>query len=167
MGCGGRVALICAAWALCLRHELRLLPSLSESFGSELNPAVVALVMTSFFVVLVALALRRTPMLASRRWIWFGAVSYPLYVIYQNVGYMVFNRIGATVDQRVTFWAVIAAGIATALIVHIVAEKPTAGALKRSLTRTLDALQRHAPTLPTRRQRDTQHDSLTSGAPRT
>lgn len=164
-----RIALVCAAWALSLYHEFQLLPYLGENFGKALDPAIVAVVMTSFFAVMLTLALRRTPMLSSPRWVWFGAVSYPLYLIHQNAGYMLFNQVGLTVNQVVMFWAVFAAAIGAALLVHVTVEKPAAGLLKRALIRMLDALQRRAPNLPGRRRRQQgdQRDGFTGRAPRT
>ncbi|WP_282506341.1 acyltransferase family protein [Burkholderia cepacia] len=140
-----RIALVCAAWALSLYHESQLLPYFSEHFEKPLNPAVVAAVMTSFYVVMLALALRRTPMLTSSRWVWFGAISYPLYLIHQNVGYMLFNEVGSAVDQVVMFWGVVAAAIGAALLLYVAVEKPGAGPLKRCVLRALDALQRYVP----------------------
>ncbi|KWF78371.1 acyltransferase [Burkholderia cepacia] len=145
-----RIALVCAAWALSLYHEYQLLPHFSENFGKPLNPAVVAGVMTSFFVVMLALALRRTPVLTSARWIWFGAVSYPLYLIHQNIGYMLFNEAGSAVDLVVMFWGVVAAAIGAALLVHVAVEKSAAVSLKRGVLRVLDALQRYVPACVTR-----------------
>ncbi|WP_157692685.1 hypothetical protein [Burkholderia sp. ABCPW 11] len=81
--------------------------------------------------------------------------GYPLYLIHQNVGYMVFNQAGPVVDQRVLFWGVVAAAIGTALLVHVIVEKPAAGLLKRALLRSLDALQHRARALARRRQGST------------
>jgi len=138
-----RIALVCAAWALSLYHEFQLLPYFSENFGKPLNPAVVAGVMTSFFVVMLALALHRTPMLTSARWAWFGSVSYPLYLIHQNIGYMLFNEAGSAVDQVVMFWGVVAAAIGAALLVHVAVEKPATVPLKWGMLHALDVLQRY------------------------
>lgn len=146
-----RIALVCAAWVLSLYHEFQLLPYFSENFGKTLNPAVVSIVMTSFLVVLLALAMRRTPMLTSSRWVWFGAISYPLYLIHQNVGYMLFNEVGSAVDQVVMFWGVVAAAIVAALLLHLAVEKRAAGPLKRGVLYGLDALQRHVPARVARR----------------
>lgn len=140
-----RIALVCAAWALSLYHEFQLLPHFSENFGKPLNPAVVAAVMTSFFVVMLVLALRRTPILTSSRWVWFGAVSYPLYLIHQNVGYMLFNDVGSAVDRVVMFWGVVAAAIGAALLVHVLVEKPSARPMKRGILRILGAMERCIP----------------------
>ncbi|WP_156440247.1 hypothetical protein [Burkholderia sp. MSMB1459WGS] len=89
--------------------------------------------------------------------------GYPLYLIHQNVGYMVFNQAGPVVDQRVLFWGVVAAAIGTALLVHVIVEKPAAGLLKRALLRSLDALQHRARALAWRRQgqHGDQRDRLT------
>ncbi|WP_244122356.1 acyltransferase family protein [Burkholderia latens] len=164
-----RVALVCASWGLSLYHERQLLPNFAENFGKELNPVIVTIAMTGFFVVMLALALRRTPMLSSPRWVWFGAVSYPLYLIHQNVGYMVFNQAGPIVDQGVLFWTVVAAAIGTALLVHVAVEKPAAGMLKRNLLRALGPLERRAPASLRRRRalNADQRERFSGRAPRT
>ncbi|RAQ04569.1 acyltransferase [Burkholderia cepacia] len=162
-----RVALVCAAWALSLYHEFQLLPYFSEHFEKPLNPAVVAVVMSTFFVVMLVLALRRTPMLTSSRWVWFGAVSYPLYLIHQNVGYMLFNEAGAAVDQVLMFWGVVAAAIGAALLLYIVVEKPTAGPMKRGVLHLLDALKRYVPARVARWRHDKiRRSGIASRAPR-
>ncbi|AXF20557.1 acyltransferase [Burkholderia pyrrocinia] len=148
-----RIALVCAAWALSLYHELQLLPYFSEHFGLDLNPLTVAVAMTSFFAVLLALALRRVPMLTSTRWAWFGAVSYPMYLVHQNVGYMLFNLVGVTVRRDEMFWGVIVATIMFALVLHVVVEKPVAGPMKRAVMRGIDALLGRASALLGRRVR--------------
>ncbi|UEP49665.1 acyltransferase [Burkholderia ambifaria] len=136
-----RIALVCAAWALSLYHEFQLLPYFTEHFELDLNPATVTGVVTLFFVMLVVLALRRTPIPASPRWVWLGAISYPLYLIHQNVGYMLFNAAGPTVSRSALFWGAIVAAIGFALLLHIAVEKPVAGSLKRGILRGLDSLQ--------------------------
>lgn len=140
------VVLLCASWALSLYHEFQLLPYFSEHFGLDLNPVAIGTVMTSFFVMLLGLALRRTPLLRSPRWAWLGAISYPLYLIHQNVGYMLFNSIDATVNSDVLFWGVIAAAVAFALTVHIAVEKPVARPLRSGIVFGLDALHNWAST---------------------
>ncbi|WDD92808.1 acyltransferase [Burkholderia sp. FERM BP-3421] len=136
-----RIGLVCGAWALSLYRELQLLPYFSEHFGLNLNAWTIAVVMTAFFAVMLALALRRTSVLASPRWIWFGAVSYPLYLLHQNIGYMLFNQFGDTVDHDAVFWGVIVGAIGLSLVLHVAVEKPLAGPLKRRLMCWLDAVQ--------------------------
>lgn len=142
-----RITLVCAAWALSLYHEFQLLPYFSEHFGLNLNPVVIAVVMTSFLAVLLVLALRPTPVFTSPRWVWFGALSYPLYLIHQNVGYMLFNVVGGTIDRDVLFWAVIAAAIGFSLLLHVGVEKPVANPLKRKLAYWLEAVQSYGASL--------------------
>ncbi|WP_230947821.1 acyltransferase family protein [Burkholderia territorii] len=162
-----RISLVFGAWALSLYHELRLLPYFGQNFGKELEPAIVAVVMTSFFVVMLTLAMRRTPILASSRWVWFGAVSYPLYLIHQNVGYMLFNEVGSNVDQAVLFWGVITVAIGAALLLHIAVEKPAAGPLKRGVLHALEALQRYIPARVARWRHDQiRRSGITGRAPR-
>lgn len=149
-----RIALVCAAWALSLYHEFQLLPYFTENFGKPLNPVIVAAAMTSFFVVMLTLALRHRPMLNSSRWVWFGAVSYPLYLIHQNVGYMLFNEVGAAVDQVVLFWGVVVAAIGAALLVHVAIERPAAAPLKRGALYVLGAMWRRMPVRISRWQQE-------------
>ncbi|AOJ09621.1 hypothetical protein [Burkholderia mayonis] len=70
--------------------------------------------------------------------------GYPLYLIHQNVGYMLFNLVRALANRDVMFWGVIAAAIGFSVLVHVAVEKLAARPLKRGVARGLDALQGYA-----------------------
>lgn len=136
-----RLLLVGAAWMLSLFQEHLLLASFNENFGTGIRLGVVGAVMSVFFAVMLGLALRRAPLLGGTRWVWFGAISYPLYLIHQNVGYMLFNAAPPSIDRTLLFWAVLLLAIGFALGVHVAVEKPLAGPMKRALLRGFDALQ--------------------------
>ncbi|MEM0899108.1 MAG: acyltransferase [Pseudomonadota bacterium] len=60
-----------------------------------------------------------------------GAISYPLYLVHQEIGYAVFRTVGADLATPIFVTGVAVAMIGLAFAVHIFAEKP----LQRYLTR--------------------------------
>lgn len=145
-----RVVLVCASWLLCVYHEIILLNDFNEYYGVELSPVIVVLAMTSFFIVLLMLALRKTPCLRGSIWVWLGAVSYPLYLIHQNVGYMIFNAVGEKVDRDTIFWGVVVAAIMFSLLIHAAIEKPFSKPLKRGIEKGIDKMKSYATIILTR-----------------
>ncbi len=135
-----RIALVAAAWALSLHHEAQLVAEFDENFpAAPIGLPVVATAMSAFYLAMLALALRTRPIVAHPAWVWLGAISYPLYLLHQNLGYMAFNLAGGALDRDLLFWGVIAAAIALALAVHLAVERPFARRIKAALLRALDA----------------------------
>jgi peptidoglycan/LPS O-acetylase OafA/YrhL len=83
---------------------------------------------TAVFVLAVGGRLR---WLASRPLLWLGALSYPIYLVHQNVGYAVMawaERHGA--PPSVAIACAIAAAIALAEVIRRLVEQPTLGAIR-------------------------------------
>ena len=63
-----------------------------------------------------------------------GAVTYPLYLLHQHIGYMIFNRLAGIVTPWLLFAATAAAMVLLAFAVQRYIERPGQRLLKRSLT---------------------------------
>ncbi|HLO64315.1 MAG TPA: acyltransferase [Azonexus sp.] len=135
---GGRLALLVGAWLLGLVQAHREAVALGVRFAVNFAPFAVAATVTAFFGVLLAIALRRSGWFGRQRWLLAGALTYPLYLLHQNVGYMLFNRYAPVVERHLLFWGVIALALTAAYAVHRLAERPLAARLRRSLTRLAD-----------------------------
>jgi peptidoglycan/LPS O-acetylase OafA/YrhL len=135
-----RVALVLASWGLSLYQVLSVLPEFEDHYGTSMSRVVVAGIVSAFFVILLLVALRRTGAWGRRKWLWFGALSYPLYLIHQGVGFMIFNIAYPTINRHVLFWGTILVCVGIAYAVHVGVERRLAPVLKRSLIRSADAL---------------------------
>lgn len=134
-----RIAIIVVAWALAVFQSTRALPAFAGHYGVPMSPAVVAAVVSLFFVAMALVALRRTGPLAGISWPLIGALTYPLYLLHQNIGFMIFNALHSRVGDHVLFWGVTAALLAAAYAVHVLVERPIAPILRAMLNRLADS----------------------------
>lgn len=130
-----RVALLLGAWLLALLQVNAAAVASQPKLG--LDAGIATLVVTGLFGVMAAVAAG-----AFRRWrlpAWsaLGMLTYPLYLLHQNIGYMVLERLQARwpTSQAVLFTAAFAAFIALAWIVHRGGEAPLARWLSALLGR--------------------------------
>jgi peptidoglycan/LPS O-acetylase OafA/YrhL len=127
------VVLLCL-W-LALFQSGKAVANMREHYNVEVETWVSGALITLLFVVMVLVALRATGAFGRTRWVVAGALTYPLYLIHQNVGYMVFNAAYPTVNAHVLFWGTFAAMLAAAYAVHVHVERRLAPVLTHAIGR--------------------------------
>lgn len=119
------VALLVVAWGLALvsaRHEMQNLNQLfhdprAYSFG------VVAVATTSFFGLFGLLA-KRVLVLPRASWLpLLGALTYPLYLLHSNIGYVAFQRLAPLLNRWALLGLLTAAMLGLAYLVHVLVER--------------------------------------------
>ncbi len=55
------------------------------------DSTVIAIILAMYFLVLLLVSTGRTKPVASDKWLLCGALTYPLYLIHQEIGYLIFN----------------------------------------------------------------------------
>lgn len=144
-----RAGLLAVAWLAGLAHSLAALAGVSRVFRNDFQPAPVAIAVTLFFAIMLMIALRRTGGLGRRDWLTVGALTYPLYLIHQYLGYMIFNLGYPTVNRHVLFWGTILLMLALAYAVNRWVERRYARAFKRALENLLPFGERSRHNQPT------------------
>lgn len=132
-----RAGLLLANLALALRHSLAALPDLDKHYGVHNDPVVVGVAVVVFFAVMLAVSTGRTGPLGRRTWVTLGALTYPLYLIHQNLGYMLFNALYPAVSPHVLLWGAVALMCVGARVLNTQVEGRTAKPLKAALERVL------------------------------
>ena len=111
---GLRALLLGGTWLSAAIGATREASAISVDFGVEVSPYVSAALVTCGFLVFLALVLRPTWLrLGGGRAVLLGALTYPLYLVHQKVGYIVLNAMGPEVGR----WGGLVIAVATALIV--------------------------------------------------
>ena len=100
------------------------------------------LVLAGFFAVFFLIATGRSRRWASRRFVVLGALTYPLYLIHQNIGYALLDLGYSRVNVHLLVWGLTALMLLAAYGVTRI-ERVVAPAMKRVLSRLL--LPRPAP----------------------
>jgi peptidoglycan/LPS O-acetylase OafA/YrhL len=132
-----RLAFLLASWALAISQSGASIQKFEESYRTVLDSGIVNGILTTFFLVMLLISLRRTGSIARYRWPLAGAISYPLYLLHHNIGFMVFNRLYPAINAHVLLWGTVIVVIGAAYAVHTVVERRLALRMKIALTATL------------------------------
>lgn len=135
-----RIGLLVAAWAVAVFQALWLARGNAGYYHTTFDLFVVAGIVTAWFAIMLLVALRRTGLLGERRWLTIGALTYPLYLLHQNIGFMIFNLGYPAIDAHLLFWGTIAAMLVLSHLVNTQVERRIAPRLKAALNRGFDAV---------------------------
>ena len=136
-----RLGLLLACWGLALFQSLRALAPFEQHYATAMNRPVVAGLITLFFLALLLVALRRTGMLGRRSWTLAGALTYPVYLLHQNIGYALFNLAYPRWPAPLLLLLVTLLVLALAYGVHRGVERRYATSFKRCLNHWFDLAQ--------------------------
>jgi peptidoglycan/LPS O-acetylase OafA/YrhL len=112
--------------------------------GEKLSWKVAALLVTAFFAVMAATALGAFNWV---RWRWVasaGALTYPLYLIHQQVGFEVITRLSRRMSPHATLAVTVALMLVGAWLIHRLVERPLAPLLKRGMAASFASMRRAA-----------------------
>lgn len=101
---------------------------------------IVAALVTSFYLLFLGIALNKTQFINNPRFIILGALTYPIYLIHQNIGFMMFNLFNDSINKYVLLFGITSMMIMGAYLIHSQVEKRFAPVLKRLLLRTAAAI---------------------------
>ncbi|CAB45339.1 MULTISPECIES: acyltransferase family protein [Streptomyces] len=117
-----------------------------DNVGDNVPDWGVAVVLTVFFVTMAGVALgwfRRVD------WRWLptaGALTYPLYLLHESIGWEVFHRYQYTVNQWVLVGGTLAGVLVLSYLVHRLVEKPMSKRLKTGLAKAFDQIRAEGAT---------------------
>jgi peptidoglycan/LPS O-acetylase OafA/YrhL len=126
--------LLGVSWALSMIKSVGLTKEAGSAVGHSLNPRVAAGIITAAFVAVALVTL--WPRLAKVRARWLtvaGALTYPLYLLHLEIGWLLIRVLHRTVPVWPLVIAVIAATLLLSYAVHRYVERPVAGPLRRVL----------------------------------
>jgi len=140
-----KILVIAGCYGLSVAYALRILP-LGESGPAALDVSAPVLVtlLTLFYLIFFAIALRKRHPQSSNAFYVVGLITYPLYLLHQDLGYVLLRWAAPVVNHYVLVCAAMAAMIALAWLVNRGPERWLALALHNLLTRR----NRVAPSVP-------------------
>ncbi|RZK09910.1 MAG: hypothetical protein EOO56_29810 [Hymenobacter sp.] len=106
-------------------------------YQTPFSLVVTWLLVTLFFGVFLLIVLRRLQ-LRPARWItWAGALTYPIYLLHHNVGYVVLQRLGGYVNKYALLTGMLAAVLLLAYLLHTLVERRFSKALGQKINALL------------------------------
>ena len=144
-----RLGLIVGSWLVASVIAVRSAYSDSVAFATTFSPIVAVAVASIGFVVFLALCLRPTWFrYGGRPAIVLGALTYPLYLVHQNIGYVVVNTVDPVLGRWAAFIAATAVAIALAWTIHRLVERRYNGRFRRWLEPRIGFLDRVTEVAP-------------------
>ncbi|MFE9410092.1 acyltransferase family protein [Streptomyces sp. NPDC006704] len=125
--------LLGASWLLA-QHRLTGLVHDENWVGLRPSWTVALAVVTAFYGILLAVALGKLDFLNWRRLTTAGALTYPLYLLHESIGWAVIERLHTRVPAHLLLAGLVAALLAAAWAVHRGVERPVGRRLKLWLT---------------------------------
>lgn len=132
-----RAGLLLLAWAMSLQGALASASGAGRDYATVYDPLAVAGLVSAFVAIMVAVSTRSLPGWVLRDWRVLGALTYPLYLLHQNLGYMIFNALGGSVDRHLLLAGTLTLMLLAAHAVHVWCERPASVRMKPWLERHL------------------------------
>ena len=118
-----RCAMLVLAYLLALRSAISEVTADSTGLHAYVSWHVVVLFITLFFVLFVLIALRKFN-LSRFTWLkWPGALTYPLYLVHNDIAFITFHRIGERIDKYVLVGGTLVVMLLAAYLIHVLVEK--------------------------------------------
>ena len=132
-----RYMLLAAAYLLAIKACMGKAKLLSTLFHVDMNPGVVAIVITIFFLVFVLIAARKVD-LSSYGWLkWAGSLTYPIYLLHSDMAFIAFHHLKETVNKYTLAGGAMAGTLMLAYLTYRFVERPFGKYLGVNLNRLL------------------------------
>lgn len=128
-----RVGVIIVAWIDAVRRSLLSISGMESYYRADFDPYVIAITVSVFFAIMFLVGLKRTGLLGKRGWVTIGALTYPLYLIHQYAGYMIFNLAYPSVNRHLLLWGTVVLMLLLAYAVNRMVEQKYSRDFKRGL----------------------------------
>ena len=129
-----RVFLLAGAWALANYTAIAWAELLEGKYSTEYSPLIVCSLIMLFFMTFFLIATNKTGAIGALNWTALGALTYPLYLLHQMIGFMIFNIAYPAINPHALLWGTIAVMIGVSYLIHKEIEKPMARLVKRLLS---------------------------------
>lgn len=131
------VVLLAGAYLLSLRTGVAVAAEMTGIFSQYFSPVVASGLLSGCFAILLLIALRKIS-LANAAWLsWLGALTYPIYLLHHNIGYVAFQRLGGHWNKYTLLLALLAGVGLLAYSVHTWVERPLGKRLGAILAKSL------------------------------
>ncbi len=132
-----RYTLLAASYLLAVRASVLQASDITGAFQATIRPTVLAGIITCFFGVFYLIATRKLS-LHNHTWLArLGALTYPLYLVHGNIGFIAFYHFSTLVNKYFLLAIVSLVMVGTAYILHLLIEKPVGKMLGAYLTNRL------------------------------
>jgi len=127
--------LLLAAFVLALHNVVIETGELTVYYHAAFNKFIPLLWLVLFYLFFTLISFHKTSWIRSPLLVKVGILTYPLYLIHQNIGFIGFNRFGDSINKYALLFILIAVMLVASWLIHTQVEKKLGPVLKRFLMR--------------------------------
>ncbi len=135
-----RSLILLTSWILAVSKGLSRAAELEGYYNTPFNLAVIAFFISLFFLVFLLVSFKKTGWFAGRNWVLPGSLTYPLYLVHQNVGFMIFNSMHPYVNSTFVFIFTVLFVMLISYFVHKYIELKVSPPLRVAVTKILNVI---------------------------
>lgn len=125
------------AYMVSMWYAINYLEHKNLVYGDVYSPIVVGVLITLFYLVIFLISINKIGALNKRVFLYFGILTYPLYLIHQNIGFIVFNHFYEQINKWVLFFTVLLVMLISSYLISKHIEKPFGNYLRIKLKKIL------------------------------
>ncbi|MFK7833394.1 MAG: acyltransferase family protein [Winogradskyella sp.] len=124
---------IIASYALAIYLMSKDIFERNLKYDNAYDINVVYILITLFFVLMFLVSSNKLSVFNKKIFLYFGVLTYPLYLIHQKIGYIIFNNFGEYINKWVLLIIVITGMLAFSYLINKFIEKPLGTYLRKKL----------------------------------
>jgi peptidoglycan/LPS O-acetylase OafA/YrhL len=109
---------------LSIHYALGRFPFMNEHYSTQYSSAAVISVISTFYFIFYLISAHQFQWLNKPIFLSMGALTYPLYLLHQNIGYIIFNQFGHLINKQILLSMVVLLMISSSYWIHLYCEKP-------------------------------------------
>ncbi|MFD2098848.1 acyltransferase family protein [Flagellimonas iocasae] len=125
---------IISCYVVSLQYAFIRIDYLNEAYIHHFSYVSVTLFITVFYVLFYLISVEKLGILNRKYFLAIGGLTYPLYLIHQNVGYTIINHTSPFVNKWVLLTLLILFMLAASYAIHKLIEKPLGSYFRKKLT---------------------------------
>lgn len=143
-----RYVLLFLSYLLSLRMAIGQANASAAYYHEPFSWLVSVSIITLFFIVFLSIIFKKINLSRSKWLMWLGALTYPLYLLHSDIGFIAFHRFGHSVNKYWLLSGILAVMLGLSYLVHMLVEKRFSKPLGQQLNQWLLRLDHTAQTLP-------------------
>jgi peptidoglycan/LPS O-acetylase OafA/YrhL len=108
-------------------------PHRNIRYADAYDENIIVVLITLFFIVMFLVSINKLTIFNKKIFLYFGVLTYPLYLIHQNIGFIIFNNFGDRINKWVLLSGVLIMMLGVAYLISKYIEKPMGNYMRQKL----------------------------------
>ncbi|GAB4163060.1 MAG: hypothetical protein Tsb0033_22840 [Winogradskyella sp.] len=124
---------ILASYGLAIYMAFESTETRNLKYDGVYDTSTVITLITIFFIVMFLVSTDKLNLFNKKIFLYFGVLTYPLYLIHQKIGYMIFNSFGTYINKWILLVTVIMIMLGVSYMINKYIEKPLGNYMRQRL----------------------------------